>query len=501
MYAHPRKRKRRGRARAPEAAPEPLPQISTPDTANPDLEAEDEGEIATEYESYQIGIRNRLLWSGGAAIIANLGLFLLHFLLEFGQTDDASKVSIVLAPVPSSVAIGVFGVLATLVVALQVAVRAPRSSGTPRPRDLARKHFLAELAGGLGPASMAFGLYISLQYLDAPRNLDIVRNFGPILLALLIALVAADAEIANRSSPRRMILQEAARDRRITQLETGLATVSDQGRAPSRRRRIGQGTLLIGLPLAVVSVLGVLRAEPSPFISVSLLLIELLICLSIYTFLAKTTQYLAIREWITWAVTTTVAVVFTVYAILIYLVQGLAEAGETGGWAPVARGLLTLAIEVSVPIALGLRSLAKRPASKPRGLLRHLVVRRIETHLERARAAARPSEPEAKAPWNILAILSAALTVVPPFGLVFAVLARSQIRAAQDARPGGPSAPQDAGQHGSGQRASDQPAPGQPAPAQRGFTLATAMLWANAIGLLLVLAGLGVIGAVNPDIF
>ncbi len=492
-----RKVRRLRRHPLPDSAPAASIANDAPDDPDPDSETE----IAREYESYQIGIRNRLLRGGGAAIVANLVLVLFHFLLEFGQTDDATKVSIVLAPVPSDVAIGTFGVLATLAVALQVAVRAPRNSGTRLPRDLARKRFLSKLAGGLGPASMTFGFYILLQYLDFPSSIDVVRNFGPVLLALLIALIAADAEMANRSPSRQTILQEAARDRRIAQLETGLATVSDQGRAPSRRRRIGQGTLLIGLPLAAASALSLLGSELSPFLTVTMVLIELAICLSIYTFLAKTMQYLAIREWITWAVMTMMAVVLTLYAILIYLAQGLAEAGETGGWAPVARGLLTLTIEVAVPLALGLRSLAKRPASKPRGLLRQLVVRRIETHLERARAAARPSEPEAKAPWNILAILSAALTVVPPFGLVFAVLARSQLRAAQDAQPGGPSAPQDAGQHGSGQRASDQPAPGQPAPAQRGLTLATAMLWANAIGLLLVLAGLGVIGAVNPDIF
>ncbi|GAA1777954.1 hypothetical protein [Leucobacter iarius] len=496
MFTHPRKRRRRSRPRSSEPTPPPTLQTASPGGPTPDLEAESEAEIATEHESYQLGIRNRLLWSGGTAIVVTLGAFLLHFLLEIGQVDDASKVRIVLAPVPSDVAIGAFGVLATLAVALQVAVRAPRNSGTPAPRDLARKHFLSALAGGIGPASMTLGLYLSLQYLDFPGSIDIVRNFGPILLALLIALIAADAEMANRSSSRQAILQEAARGRRIEQLEAGLATFSDRGRAPSRSRRFWQGVLLIGVPLAVVSALSVFGSEPSPFLTVTMIIAELVICLFIYTFLVKTTQYLAIREWITWAVMLTVSVVLAIYAILIYLVQGLVLAGESGGWAPVARALLTLTIEVAVPIALGLRSLAKRPASKPRGLLRHLVVSRIETHLDRARAAARPTEPETKAPWNILAILSAALTVVPPFGLVFAVLARQQIRAADEAQSGGPSEQTGAGRRGVGQRASGRPASGQ-----RGLALATTMLWINGIGLLLALAGLMVIGMVNPDLF
>lgn len=97
-----------------------------------------------------------------------------------------------------SSALAAFAVLATLVVALQVSVRAPMPTDDV-PAAEARQISLEALARLCGASAIAVGAAAAFAQLPTPGTLDSMRFLGPIAGAILLALFAGDAASASNA--------------------------------------------------------------------------------------------------------------------------------------------------------------------------------------------------------------------------------------------------------------------------------------------------------------
>ncbi|UCR87930.1 hypothetical protein [Mycetocola spongiae] len=179
----------------------------------------------------------------GVLILAGVG-----DLSRASSTDVDFQLSI-----SGSSALGGLAILATIIVALQIAVRTSDASEEKPERLIARQRILEALAEICGMAAITIGLCAVLAQDFSAGLIDLPRQFGPLAGGLLLAVLAADASCAteNKLDP---IVRTAQNRLAVYRLERLL-----RGYESLRRPWVGLRTLqflfiFIGVPLILTQI-------------------------------------------------------------------------------------------------------------------------------------------------------------------------------------------------------------------------------------------------------
>lgn len=382
-------------------------------------------EVVSEYKDYIKNVRNLLTRNG---ILAAGGLVLAYIFVWISSAapEAETKVKILLSPLPASIGVACFSILAALSVALQIAVRGPSGSPTNVAHEIARKRFLVSLASVIALATLTLSLHLCIpSILTTHREVDLVRILGPLLIGLAIAMVSADAAVAAdpRFGPEE---QRTAWNRDMhDDLAEGLRVVTHRTTRPARAAGVRQVLVLLGTPaiLAIINAITDDHTDVSQGIVLTALV--LLVAIGIYLFSVKCLQYAVTREWISLIPLLFISVLLAVLVALgfsLTLINVVEREESLGRAAWIA---LWGIAHVALPTGLAYFSLRARGLDAPRGLLRQLVARRITQKLTRLPANSSAAAPTRKT--NKLAITAAWVSVFVPFGLILAIVARAQI--------------------------------------------------------------------------
>ena len=150
--------------------------------------------------------------------------------------------------ISGSSALAAFGILATVVVALQVTVRAPlHSLGASLPSEIARQQAFEFVAALCGAGAVAVAI-ATLNTVGWASYGDIPRFWGTIAAGLLIAALAADAAFARDSGVAENV--ETARKRRLREQRiTALVYVDSTTDGSPASAAMSAFTHLVGLPV------------------------------------------------------------------------------------------------------------------------------------------------------------------------------------------------------------------------------------------------------------
>ena len=433
--------------------------------ASEELEAD---EIVAEYEGYQRGIRDLLV---RGSIIALLYYGILRYLVwvpSIGSADQPNP-QITLLRIPAEIAVAGFGILITLAIALQVAVRSSGEGRRSEAREAARQQYLADFARVLVGATLLYGLTLSVQDWQGPKTIDLVKVFGPILVALIVAVAAADAGTVADPKYGKFDLREAWNKRRQIALERGRRIVVAGTLPASRASCIREAALLFLGPPLVAGLIARLAMRMTILQCGVLMGFGVVLACGVYFLVAKAAQYTATQSWSLLIQGLTLATLFAIMVPLFYITQGLERSGKDGTWGAAVWTVLFYLAQVAVPLGLALRSMRARKLGR-RGALRSFSVWRIDRNLLALNR--RPADPPKKPTWNTLAIIAPFLSIAPLVGIALGVLAIQQIKRANLMEEG----------------------------SQRGLGLARTTVWVNVILLAALVTVLLVIGCVNPPI-
>lgn len=377
-----------------------------------------------EYRAYGFQLFRQLLAGAGGAAFAYAAMRLMSVMSESFARKTPDSIRIQMPPVPAGVALGGYAVLATLVVALLVAVWAPRDQTLSVVREVARKQFLTSFADVLVPASLLMGLYLAFQRSDAPHTLDLVRFFGPLLVSLAIALFAAAAGTAANPEYSTQELHDAWRRRKRTVLEQGLNACNQDTRDPSRTRFVRNGIALLAVPSMLAGALKLVMFGPDLGRAVGAGFVALVLAAGIYFLTTKLLHYSTTQNWVALIGVTVLATPFAALVSLTYVNVGFYLAGKDHQVGVFARLLLYYFLVLAVAVFLAVRSVTPR-AGKPRGVLRHAVALQIRADLHRLNGA--PTDPTHSPKLSALTVASAWLTIIPPMGLILGYIAQLQL--------------------------------------------------------------------------
>jgi hypothetical protein len=154
---------------------------------------------------------------------------------------------------PADSAMAAFGILATLIVALQVGVRVPFADERV-PAAAARQISLETLAQLCGAGALAVGLAATLAQPAPWSTMDPIRSFGPVAGALLLAVFAGDAASASSARLSQAISNER-RSAAIKRLAAARDALETSSRAMSPKGYAIQLIVgLIAIPIVVTSL-------------------------------------------------------------------------------------------------------------------------------------------------------------------------------------------------------------------------------------------------------
>ncbi|RLP75736.1 hypothetical protein D9V32_09755 [Mycetocola tolaasinivorans] len=153
-------------------------------------------------------------------------------------------------------ALGALGILATIIVALQIAVRTPgQDPDDAVPEQLARQRVLESLAEVAGMAAISIAVATAISNAPLDGVIDIPSQFGPPLGGLLLAVLAADAACAseNRLDP---LVRGAAKRISLSRVEALLKSHEDL-RTPPFILRFAQLVFVLVLVPAIVTAISI----------------------------------------------------------------------------------------------------------------------------------------------------------------------------------------------------------------------------------------------------
>ncbi|NYD67149.1 hypothetical protein [Agromyces atrinae] len=392
-------------------------------------EPHDDAEVFVgKHDDYWRGMRMTLLRASIVATVAVGAVFLLREIAALTNTGT-SPIRILLPPLPAEVFLATLGVSVTIAIALQVAVRAEVSGD--RSRDVsgaARRYALAQVADALAIATLALGLYQSVQNVTGPTSIDVLRLFGPLIGGVLVALVASDAAVAGDELRKGRDLVREWRLRRREAAARPLLSVTTGTRRPSGRAKTRQwSTLVIAsvlaglIPPIVIDSWEGLGARAAAVL-ISLAAGAVVVAVATYSY-----QLSVQGDWVTLVIVCVVITLISVpVVILVYIVVW--DAAVVYGSPFGAAMLLTwVVVSITVPSVLASRYLGVTASIRGRGVLREIVARHLARALARrvAEAARQPDEPPV--PLSALAVVACIFCVIPPVGLALAEAARVRI--------------------------------------------------------------------------
>jgi hypothetical protein len=421
--------------------------------------------VETEYDKYTRTLQT-LVW-GSVIVIGSLCLIVA---LPLWMNGGEPAVPLLWDHVDGDDALAAFGILAAIILALQVITRTPPTQQPDREFE-ARKKVMSLLAIFLVVISLGLGGYLAVQNMIAATTgvFDPVRTFGPAVGGAILAVLAADAASADsrRSSPQDRAAQNARYAMRLREQVKSLH--AGIGRAPTRIERAIDIAMLVTVPAVILLVLD-LRTPPE---DVAQGLVSAFVlcgyCAAVYgvvydTFVAATRGTWSFVE----ASFVMSVIVFVVLALSLFI--AITETSTEENWAArSAGGLLGFFVVTAGPAAVAWFLIRAGGHDSRRGLLRDIAFTRATAQLRAAED--RVTKTPTIAPWNKVAIAGFVVSGLFPFGAILGTVARRQI--AVSSKGGSP---------------------------QRGSRLAAAAIVISCCVPVLLIAGLVVVMIVNPSI-
>lgn len=393
-------------------------------------------EVDTEYAEYASRIRKAMVLGAVVGVFGTAFLYVYSWSSTLsaatGSTglDQPAAPKIVLDPLPSSLTLAGFSLLAAVAIALQLAVRTPSETETRPATVLARRRFLCSVAGLVVPATFALAVYsIVPTFSSGPEHFDVVRMFGPVLCGVLVALIAADAGVASDPDFAPAELGRVWRARLARRRLEGLRMVGDSPK-PVRARSVARQVLtLIGVPVLIALTSSL--AAPDLHLRQRFLLIALALGVSVIVYAIAAYFYMSavMRNWLNVAFTITLVVIFGTLCWLMFVTNTLQSTADSRSLAPAMTTFAWAVVYVAVPSFLAVWSLAPYRDRRPR-LLGLIVKRVLLTRLRNRNRGLQPAEGPA---YNTLALIAPWVSPLVPFGLVLGVIARQQILRSQHA--------------------------------------------------------------------
>lgn len=390
-------------------------------------------EVDAEYAEYRARIQKTMVF-GGVLGTVSVGLFtLLAWMSEVRgaaqQAGNGSPASptIVLAPLPSSMTVTGFSLLAAVAIALQLAVRTPSEVETRPATVLARRRFLCGIAQLVVLGAFALAIHASIPALaDAPAVLDVVRLFGPPALALLIAFIAADAGVASDPDSAPAELGRVWRARVARRSLIGLRMIGHRISGTSKRAIGWQIVTLFAAPALIAGASAVAAPSAKPSQWHALVLVSLVIAVAIYGLTVSVYANAVAHEWVNVAVIVVIAAtcgMVTWLNLAILMLQRAVDEKSTA-LAPALAVEAWALVYVAVPAALAVFLISPSRAGRPRVL--GLCVRAIL--LRRLNSRHRGLNPKTAPQVNRLALTAPWVSFFVPFGMIIGVIAKHQIR-------------------------------------------------------------------------
>lgn len=395
-------------------------------------------EVETEYSEYLSRIRQLMVLGAivGIAIVVLLRVFVWmqgvsnQSVPEYLRPDTPP---IVFAPMPATFTAAGLSLLAAIAIALQLAVRTPSEAESRPASALARRRFLCGVARVVVLASNALAVYATIPaLLDFPNTIDIVRLFGPVLGGTLVALIAADAGVAADPDYAPAEMGRVWRARVARRLLIGVRLVGSGAVAKPVRTYAWQGIALIGTPL-LVSIASFWSAPGLRFGARLLLMIVALITGAIVYAIAVHVYIAAVaHDWV--GVSSIVLITLLVGALcwLMVLVVALTVTAESQSLAPTFLAGAWAIAHIAVPAFIAAWLLTPFRDLRPRVLgliVRGVLVKRLERRHKGIETTTRPA-------FNKLAAVSPWVSLLLPFGMFLAIVAKQQIHRAS-VSPGG----------------------------------------------------------------
>lgn len=394
-------------------------------------------EVDAEYEEYRARIRKAIVQGVLLGGLASAFSYLLAWMSRFLATQQvagsgtSTTPSIILAPLPASMTVAGFSLLAAVAVALQLAVRAPSEAETRPATVLARRRFLCGIARLVVPSSFALAAYAAIPVLaSAPQVLDLARFFGPVLLAALVALVAADAGVASDPDFAPDELGRVWRARVARRILIGLRMIGGQGSPAPNHAIAWQAAALVGAPVLTAMVSFASAPELQSWQRFVLVLVAVAVAGIVYALAVGVYLNAVTHEWVTVAF---IIVLTAAMGAALWLSLGLTMLQRTAKEGSSALAP-TLTVEgwalmyVAVPAAFTAWLLTPSRTGRPRALgwvVKGVLTRRLKRRHHRLNPATDPA-------FNGLALAAPWLSVFLPFGMILAVIAKQQIRRANN---------------------------------------------------------------------
>ncbi|MFT3971252.1 MAG: hypothetical protein QM695_13485 [Micropruina sp.] len=358
----------------------------------------------------------------GFQVAALFGL-ILAYLKVLAAYSNGPQVNV---PVLSTgTALGSFGILAGLITALQVAVR---SGANEAPT--ARRQFLAKTASLLMLASVALGTYVGMQFMaTAPRAVELVRMFGPILGGIVLAMLAADAAAAAETLGKDKEAKEALREQDINRKRRRCIALA---RGTTSPRCIGVVRDLLYpslLTLATVATMSIIPRGGKP-LNVALLAVAV----AIYIGIAWLVVYLAAVSSRTgqWSIFLLATLAATIAAFSIgwsVVLDAITHSTPDTVSANAGWSLASWLAFNAAAYFTGVNAFRVVGQHKRRGILLEVAARRAAGELRRA---GKETKDRSRSLATTMANWAIALCLLFPFGLVLAQAALRQADRAGD---------------------------------------------------------------------
>jgi hypothetical protein len=367
------------------------------------------------YDKYTARIQKILL----TGAIITMGVFALFALLAATNSPPSPSPRLIFGKPDDSLAPSVFAILASIVIAIQLATRT--RSEVSDEEEAARRRFLSSVAFVLVPTSFGLGLYLLLPFFEAaPEG----RDFTRLVLcgggSLLLAVIAADAGTALEEPDE--VEQAVNAERFLRERREWLQTLEDGSLPPRKVPSILSWIVVVSMPLLLGFALGTsLGGSPR-----ALLLGVVLAAFSgawSYVVVGETFVAAARNTW-SYLTPPTLAYVPSAAAICLVVVQvGFSAPGADIRL--LALLLLLAILSFAAPALLAVVLL--RVSRGRRRVFREIVVARARKMVERAE---RTSEKKPAAPVNKIAVAALLLSWIFPLGIVLGHRAKLQIAAA-----------------------------------------------------------------------
>ena len=368
------------------------------------------------YDKYTARIQKILL--NGA--ITAIGVFALFGLLAaLNSPSEPPSPQLLFVEPNDPLALSVFAILASIVIAIQLATRT--RSGVSDEEEAARRRFLSSVAFVLVPTSFGLGLYLLQPLLDvAPQQLDLVRLVLCGGGALLLAFIAADAGTALEEPDE--IEQAVNAERFLRERRDWLDALEGNSLPPSTVQRYWSWAVVILVPLLLGVALGVALGGSPGALVVGVILAAVCGTWS-YAVVSETYVAAARNTWSYLTPSTLAYVPFAATICVVVLQIGLSKPGVDVRM--LALLLLLAVLSFSVPALLAMSLL--RVSRGRRQIFRDIAVGQARRAVDRAeRTSAKRPVP----PINKIAVAALLLSWLFPLGLVLGSRAKVQISAA-----------------------------------------------------------------------